>query len=216
MTYAELTLPRNKGYTQMRPAQVGITPGGEAVVYARIDHNRRGHQQPHLGHGHGPLLTSCSSSGGGISPNSLMNTSVDSSAGSSSSSSCTRIMANGPANIIRNDLGERSSADEGFTSGGSPVGDCGSSNGSGTVRCGRIPVLLSPDSAADTAQLVSSSRKKKASFVFHSCSSPTSSLTRCGGGGGGGGSEDDKRVPGSGPGSRTPLLAESLARESTV
>ena len=121
-------------------------------------------------------------------------------------------MANGPANIIRNDLGERSSADEGFTSGGSPVGDCGSSNGSGTVRCGRIPVLVSPDSAADTAQLVSSSRKKKASFVFHSCSSPTSSLTRSSG------AEDDRRVPGSGPGSgsRTPLLAESLARESTV
>ena len=204
VTYAELTLPRNKGYSQMRPAQVGVTAGGEAVVYARIDHARRNH---HGHHPQGPLLTSCSSSGGGISPSSLMNTSVDSSAGSSSSSSCTRIMATGPTNIIRNDLGERSSADEGFTSGGSPVGDCGSSStgsGSGTVRCARLPVLISPDSAApDTAQLVST--RKKASFVFHSCSSPsTTSLTRC--------SDDGKSS-----GTKSPLqLAESLARESTV
>lgn len=187
----------------MRPAQVGVTAGGEPVVYARIDHSRRTHPHPHHQHQHGPLLTSCSSSGGGISPSSLMNTSVDSSAGSSSSSSCTRIMAN-PTNIIRNDLGERSSADEGFTSGGSPVGDCGSSNGSGTVRSGRIPILLSPDSAGDTAHLVSN--PKKASLVFHSCSSPASAVQRCRD------SESDQTV--SGP--KTPLLSESLARESTV
>jgi hypothetical protein len=107
----------------------------------------------------------------------------------------------------RNDLGERSSADEGFTSGGSPVGDCGSSStgsGSGTVRCGRMPVLLSPDSGGDTAHLVSS--RKKASLVFHSCPSPTSSAHRC--------SVDD--LNNRSVGAKTPLLAESLARESTV
>ena len=109
--------------------------------------------------------------------------------------------------------GERSSADEGFTSGGSPVGDCGSSSGgsgTGNIRCGRIPVLLSPDSAGDTAHLVSNPRhnnNKKANLVFHSCSSPTSSLvTRC--------SVDD--VKNKNVGAKTPLLAESLSRESTV
>jgi hypothetical protein len=56
VTYAELTLPRNKGYSQMRPAQVGVTAGGEAVVYARIDHSRRNHQNQAT---HGPLLTRC-------------------------------------------------------------------------------------------------------------------------------------------------------------
>ena len=196
----------------MRPSQSGVVVtgvAGEPVVYARIDHARRTH--PHHVHHGGPLLTSCSSSGGGISPNSLMNTSVDSSAGSSSSSSCTRIMAN-PTNIIRNDLGERSSADEGFTSGGSPVGDCGSSSGgSGTGRCGggRIPILLSPDSAGDSSSQLVSTHHKKAALVFHSCSSPTSGSSnalhsRCS-------AEDQKSV-----GPKTPLLAESLARESTV
>ena len=92
MTYAELTLPRNRssgGYAQMRPSSSSTSSSNNpepSVIYARIDHNNR--QQIHptssnhlmIGHQGAP-----GGAGGGISPNSLMNTSLDSSSASSTS-----------------------------------------------------------------------------------------------------------------------------------
>lgn len=84
VTYAELTLPRNNGYTPLRrappplyPKPTALSPSdGASVIYASINHtsacpNQRG------GSALQPLLISTSS--GGISPSSLLNTSCDSS-----------------------------------------------------------------------------------------------------------------------------------------
>ena len=90
VTYAELTLPRNNGYTPLKklppathpkpqilsPLNNDLQPGnGANVIYARIDHlancpnQKTGATMP--------LLVNTSS--GGVSPSSLLNTSCDSS-----------------------------------------------------------------------------------------------------------------------------------------
>merc|ERR1711976_349763 len=76
---------------------------------------------------------------GGVSPSSVMNTSCESSSSSGSASRCTRVYNPETGNT---DLNGRhsSSADEGFTSGSSPV------NGI------PVPMLLSPQSSSDTQE----------------------------------------------------------------
>ena len=102
VTYAELSLPRNKGYAPMRSCNNGATvttpvpdssgPAGAPVIYARIDHStkRNYHSQPgptmlHQAHTTVPLLITNNTSGG-VSPSSIMNTSCESSTSSGSAS----------------------------------------------------------------------------------------------------------------------------------
>lgn len=99
VTYAELSLPRNKGYAPMRtspsdcnnatPVLASIEASANNVIYARIDHAaKRGNNNLSMlnqAQTTVPLLIS-NSSGGGVSPSSIMNTSCESSASSGSAS----------------------------------------------------------------------------------------------------------------------------------
>lgn len=148
VTYAELSLPRNKGYAPMRATCNATTPSEPPVIYARIDHvSKRHHNNPSMlaqAQTTVPLLISSSS--GGVSPSSIMNTSCDSSGSGGSSSRCPRATME---SIDPCGGRNSSSADEGFTSGSSPV------NGTNN----NMPIILSPQSSdtQDTAHLVSSS-----------------------------------------------------------
>merc|ERR1712156_32846 len=132
----------------------GSIVGQPPVIYARVDHAaKRNNNLCMLNQAQTtvPLLISNSSvvsSGGGVSPSSIMNTSCESSTSSGSASRCTRI--HNPDYGIHgghggHDLNGRhsSSADEGFTSGSSPVN--GLTSG---------PMVLSPQSSGDTTHLV--------------------------------------------------------------
>lgn len=212
VTYADLTFPRNKGYTPLRRTPThAISPSaaapGEPIVYARIDHNCAPQSG---GKTLAPLIiTGSTSACGGLSPSSLMNTSVDSSTSGTSGSVATtaRCRSDSPRD------GARSSTDEGiskmtlfelrktkfliiflypgFTSGSSPLGLIPTSSHSG---------VLSPNSA--TVQLVNS---QPVSSCSASCSSSNSN-------------EDSILSPGE---SRSSFVSKrnnisALARESTV
>jgi len=164
VTYAELTLPRNKGnYAQLQ--QRGSGQQEPSVIYARIDkrpphppHHAAAagpqpvalplpHSHPHQ-HGGNLLITASGNNGngGGISPSSLMNTSIDSSSAASTSSKHHivqgHIMESRMSSRSKRAQGQRSSSieDEGFNS-CSGCGSGGSSNGNGTGTDSPVTVV---------------------------------------------------------------------------
>lgn len=104
VTYAELSLPRNKGYAPMRSSPAGtivnntptpVLASIEAascnanVIYARVDHaakNRGNNNLSMLNQAQTTVPLLISSVGGGVSPSSIMNTSCESSNSSGSAS----------------------------------------------------------------------------------------------------------------------------------
>lgn len=154
----------------MRPTAQNQEP---SVIYARINHNR---QNPNAqgSNYNAPLLISTGgangANGGGVSPSSLMNTSMDSSSAASTSS---RNHGSGSgadsghhpphSKIRRSGRTPCSLDDEGFDS---PVGTSGQNEG--------MPIIISPQSdvTRDTMNLVSSKPLKS---ILSSQGSPGSS-----------------------------------------
>jgi len=163
VTYAELTMPRggggglsskanSAGYASMRPSSTSTSGSSSghnepSVIYARINHNNRLQQMSVPAPNHSNLtnnqqqLLVQGGNGGGVSPNSLMNTSLDSSSTSTSTSGTTqRQTKKAPSSV----------EDEGFNS----CSGCHSSESPDNA----VPIILSPqsESTRDTNTLVSS------------------------------------------------------------
>jgi len=161
----------NNVVTTPMSEQQGCPPGllhhsqvqAAPVIYARIDHSakQRNLSMANQAQTTVPLLIASSSSGGGgVSPSSIMNTSCESSASSGSASRCTRIH-NPDFHPVEGHRCHSSSADEGFTSGSSPVNGATSN----------VPMVLSPQSS-ETTHLVSSSSCSTSSSSSSSSSCP--------------------------------------------
>merc|ERR1719461_556382 len=115
-----------------------MTAGQPPVIYARIDHSAKQRNLSMANQAQTTVPLLIASSTGGVSPSSIMNTSCESSASSGSASRCTRI--HNPDFQSVEGRCHSSSADEGFTSGSSPV------NGTNS----NVPMILSPQSSETT------------------------------------------------------------------